>query len=142
VFEGGGHAIGVGIEQQPGEFGEYGGIDGRLVGEDDGIAVAAHGDGRGRRPALGVLEDENADGLRRFEVLFADESAEGVAELLETHHGFLAGLLAGVGEDFEGAGGVADPMIGGEEAWGEVEEAEDEGAAHASLYYGADCGFW
>ena len=137
VLEGGGHASGVGVEEEASKFAEDRGVDGGFVGEHDGIAAAAHGERRGRGPALGILEDENADGLRRLEVVFADEGAEGVAEFLEADHGFLAGFLAGVGEDLEGAGGVADPMVGREEG---LDDDEEEGAAHASFYYGAESG--
>ena len=131
VFERRRHAIGVGVEQQAGEFAEDRRRDGALVGEDDGIAVAAQGDRRRRSPAMGVFEDENADGLGRFEVLLAHDFAEGMAEFLEADHSLLAGFFPGVGEDFEGAGGIADPAVGRQQGRGEAKTAKEKRAPHA-----------
>ena len=145
VFERGGHAIGVGVEQQADEFAEDGGIDGGFLGKDDGVAVAAHGERRRRGPAFGILEDEDANGQGSFEIVFADDGAKGVAEFFESDHGFLAGFFTGIGENFEGAGGVADPMVGRREGGGDTDE--EESAPHASFYYGglrwwSGGGFW
>ena len=52
--------------------------------------------------------------------VFADDLGEGVAELLEAHHGFLAGLFARVGKDFKRAGSVAQPMVCRQKRGGEA----------------------
>jgi hypothetical protein len=56
-----------------------------------------------------------------------------MAELFEADHGFLAGLFACVGEDFEGSRGVTNPVVGREQGRGEAETAEEERAAHATF---------
>src|SRR5450631_452673 len=71
MFEGCRHAICIGVEEQAREFAKYYRGHGTLFGEDDGIAVAPECDRRGRGPALGVFEDEDADGLGSLKVLFA-----------------------------------------------------------------------
>ena len=53
--------------------------------------VAALGQGRGGHPAIGVLEDEDAQRQGGLQIVLADNLAERGAELLEAHHGFAAG---------------------------------------------------
>ena len=50
-------------------------------------------------------------GMRRLQIRFADDFADGMAELFEADQGFAAGARSGIGEDLEGAGGEFDPVV-------------------------------
>ena len=111
ALEGRRHLRGVALQKEPRQFA----IDLRrhraLLAEHDGVAVAALRDGRGGGPALGVLEDEDAHRQGSLQVVFADNLAERVAELLEAHHGLARGARAGVGHHFKRTAGELHPMI-------------------------------
>ena len=131
VLELGRHLRRVGPQKKPGQLAVDLRRDGGLLFEDDGIAVAALGDRGGRRPALGALEDQDADRLRHLEVVDADDFAQRVTELFEVHQFVARGARVGVGEDLEGAGGVLHPRVRGQKPG---DQREQEQAPHRDHY--------
>jgi len=115
-FGGFGHAAGIGVEEALGELAEevagesgVGGPGGEGGGAsfDEGLR-----EGVGAEVALGGEEDE-IDGPDELQVGFAEEGAEGVAELLHFGEAVAGGFVAGVGDDVQGAGAVVGPVGGG-----------------------------
>ena len=66
------HLRGVVAQEEARELAVEIGRDGRFFGQHDGVAVAALNEFGGRAPPLGVLEDQDANGLRGFQVGVAD----------------------------------------------------------------------
>ena len=94
VLEGRRHLGGVGFQKQPRQLAIDRRRDRALFRQHDGVAVAAFGQGRGRGPALGIAENQDAHGHRCLEVRLADDLAQRVAELFEPHDGFASGARA------------------------------------------------
>src|SRR6185436_13250671 len=82
-------------------------------------------------PALGILEDENADWLWRLQIRLADNLSERMAELLKADHGFASGTLASVGKYLEWRGRKFDPLLRGEER---RQHAKKQQSPHQSHY--------
>ena len=130
MLEGRRHLRGIGFQKQPRQLAINRRRDRALFPQHDGIAVSAFGQGRGRGPPLGIVENQDAYRHRRLEIRFADDLPHRVAELLEPHHGLASGPRARVGEHFERPRGELHPMVVRRQQAGE--EAEDEEPPHAS----------
>ena len=130
VLEGRRHLGGIGFQKQPRQLAIDRRRDRALFPQHDGIAVSAFGQGRGRGPALGIAEDQDAHRHWCLEVHLADDLPHRVAELLEPHHGLAPGARARLGEHFERPRGELHPMVVRRQQAGE--EAEDEEPPHAS----------